>query len=84
MRGSRCLEEELHFPATHLKFLYEALAALYVYDQAACIFDALAWSFKQSRIFDAPSVFDAVNEGVTADMPRHVPTLRCRPPHPNL
>ena len=32
----------------------------------------LAWSFKQSRIFDAPSVFDAVNESVTADMPRHV------------
>ena len=84
MRGSRCLEEELHFPATHLKFLYEALAALHVYDQAACIFDALAWSFKQSRIFDAPSAFGAVNEGVTADMPRHVPTLRRRPPHGNL
>ena len=32
-------------------------------------------SFEQSRVFDPPSVFDARNEGVITDMPRHVPTL---------
>ena len=34
-------------------------------------------SFEQSRVFDPPCVFDAHNEGVIADMPRHVPTF-CR------
>jgi hypothetical protein len=42
-----------------LKFLYEALVGTIAYDQAACISDALAWSFAQSRVFDPPCVFDA-------------------------
>ena len=28
-------------------------------DQAACIFDALAWSFEQNRVFDPLCIFDA-------------------------
>ena len=28
-------------------------------DQAACIFDALAWSFEQNRVFDPFCIFDA-------------------------
>ena len=28
-------------------------------DQAACIFDALAWSYEQNRVFDPLCIFDA-------------------------
>ena len=35
----RCPEGELHFPTVHLKFLFEALAALLVCDQAAHLFE---------------------------------------------
>ncbi|MBR0023782.1 MAG: hypothetical protein IJP59_04150, partial [Muribaculaceae bacterium] len=28
-------------------------------DQAATIYDGLAWSYTQSRVFDPPSIFDA-------------------------
>ena len=43
-----------------LKFLYEALSTLLVLDQAACIYEALAWSYEQSRAYDPPGVSDAL------------------------
>ena len=42
-----------------LKFLYEALGKVESQDQAACIFDALAWSFEQNRVSDPLCIFDA-------------------------
>ena len=47
------------YPTLQLKFLFEAHFLYLPYDQAACIYDALAWSFAQSRVFDPPSVSDA-------------------------
>ena len=38
------------------KFLYEALYCLVCCDQAACIYDALAWSLTQCRVFDPPDL----------------------------
>ena len=43
------------------KFLFEALVKVVRYDQAAHIFDVLAWSSTQSRVYDPPSVFDAIS-----------------------
>ena len=43
------------------KFLFEALVKVVRYDQAAHIFDVLAWSSTQSRVYVPPSVFDAIS-----------------------
>ena len=40
----------------YTKFLYEALYCPACCDQAACIFDALAWSLTQCRVFDPPDL----------------------------
>ena len=42
-----------------VKFLYEALSALLHGDQAARVFDPLAWSYAQSRVSDPPDLFEA-------------------------
>ena len=59
----KCLEEELLQPKqpvfSWLKFLCEALGKVESQDQAACIFDALAWSFEQNRVSDPLCIFDA-------------------------
>jgi len=59
----KCLVEELLQPKqpvfSWLKFLCEALGKVESQDQAACIFDALAWSFEQNRVFDPLCIFDA-------------------------
>ena len=44
------------------KFLFEAHAKVVRYDQAAHIFDVLAWSsLTQSRVYDPPSGYDAIS-----------------------
>ena len=59
----KCLVEELLQPKqpvfSWLKFLCEALGKVESQDQAACIFDALAWSFEQNRVSDPLCIFDA-------------------------
>ncbi|MBR1543765.1 MAG: hypothetical protein IJ626_02590 [Muribaculaceae bacterium] len=42
-----------------VKFLYEALSDVIHGDQAAHLYEALAWSFAQSRAFDPPDLFEA-------------------------
>ena len=41
-----------------LKFLYEEPSAMALMDQAARVFDPLAWSFAQSRVSDPPDLFE--------------------------
>ena len=42
-----------------MKFLFEALSRYLSEDQATRVFDSLAWSFAQSRVYDPPCIFDA-------------------------
>ena len=42
-----------------VKFPFGALFIRFYLDQAARVFDPLAWSYTQSRVFDPPSIFDA-------------------------
>ena len=41
------------------KFPFGALFIRFYLDQAARVFDPLAWSYTQSRVFDPPGIFDA-------------------------
>ena len=62
-RGGVSLSQAVHpqpsFALIGAKVPLRGTCCLACCDQAACIFDALAWSFEQNRVFDPLCIFDA-------------------------